>query len=68
MAEEPKEVETCLACCQDVSKHTEGLHCPWHLPRPAIIYTIAKVKPLAELRPSDVPMGMDPYDLATDYP
>lgn len=33
---------------------------------PAIVYTTKRVKPLAELRASDVPMGMDPDDLATD--
>jgi hypothetical protein len=33
---------------------------------PAIVYTTTKVKPYAELRPSDVPMGVDPDDLATD--
>ena len=35
---------------------------------PVIVYTTAKVKPLAELRPSDVPRGLDPDDMATDYP
>jgi hypothetical protein len=35
---------------------------------PAIVYTTVKVKPLAELRPSDVPRGLDSDDLATDYP
>jgi hypothetical protein len=38
------------------------------LPRqePVIAYTFEPVKPLAELRPSDVPRGMDSDDLATD--
>ncbi len=43
----------------------------WHESRlrrhePAIVYTVERVKPLAELRPSDVPPGMDSDDLATD--
>lgn len=43
----------------------------WHLsrlrhPGPAIVYTMERVKPLAEIRASDVPLGMDPDDLATD--
>lgn len=29
--------------------------------------TLHRVKPLAELRPSDIPSGIDPYDLATDF-
>lgn len=33
---------------------------------PAIVYTTRRVKPLAELRPSDIPHGMDPDDFATD--
>lgn len=33
---------------------------------PAIEYSMERVKPLAELRPSDVPHGVDPDDLATD--
>jgi len=37
-------------------------------PKPVIVYTLKKVKPLAELRPSDVPRGLDPDDLATDCP
>lgn len=36
-------------------------------PSPAILYTTPRIKPLAELRPSDVPRGVDPYDMATDY-
>ena len=35
--------------------------------QPAVVYEIPRIKPLAELRASDVPMGMDPYDLATDF-
>jgi len=34
---------------------------------PIINYTFERVKPLAELRPSDVPRGLDPYDFATDF-
>lgn len=33
---------------------------------PIINYTVQRVKPLAELRPSDIPHGMDSDDLATD--
>jgi hypothetical protein len=35
--------------------------------QPAVVYEIHRIKPLAQLRASDVPMGMDPYDLATDF-
>lgn len=43
----------------------------WHADRlrhsgPAIVYTTERVKPYAELRPSDVPPGLDPDDFATD--
>ena len=36
-------------------------------PQPAVVYEVQRIKPLAQLRASDVPMGMDPYDLATDF-
>lgn len=35
--------------------------------RPAITFVTRRVKKLAELTAADIPRGVDPYDLATDY-
>lgn len=35
--------------------------------RPVIVFTTHKVKPLAELKAADIPRGLNPEDVATDY-
>lgn len=57
------------ACLEEAAPEENRMG--WHVSRlrgskPAIVYTMDRIKPLAELRPSDVPCGVDPDDLATD--